>query len=141
MKITIDFPDRYLTKLTEHDIKMILGVSLYEKVVLGSNECAGAVGVDYSDFIMEMGKYGESIFDLSEEEIIETLKMQDDSSLCNVIISDTSYIANHSNIEQLDLLKKLYGHVTITPEAFEEFTEKNNEILPDWIGIKESKQE
>jgi hypothetical protein len=74
MKIIVDLPDRYLSNLTEHDVKMILGVSLYEKRVLGSNECAAAVGVDYSDFIMEMGKYGESVFDLSEEEIERDVK-------------------------------------------------------------------
>jgi predicted nucleic acid-binding protein len=65
--------------------------------------------------------------------------MLNDSSSVNVIISDTSCIASLSNIGQLDLLKKLYGHVTITPEVFEEFSKKNNEILPGWIGIKEAK--
>ena len=74
MNITLDIPDRYLSDLSEHDIKMILGVSLYEKRVLGSNECAAAVGIDYDVFIMEMGKYGESVFDMSEEEIQRDLK-------------------------------------------------------------------
>ena len=65
--------------------------------------------------------------------------MQNDSSLPNVIISDTSCLIVLSNIGQLDLLNKLYAHVTITPEVFDEFSKKYKEILPEWIDIKEAK--
>jgi predicted nucleic acid-binding protein len=64
--------------------------------------------------------------------------MLNDSSSVNVIISDTSCLIGLTNIKQLELLKKLYDHVTITPEVKKEFTEKYNENLPDWIYIKEA---
>jgi len=56
----------------------------------------------------------------------------------NVIISDTTCLAGLANIGQLELLKKLYGSVTITPEVFEEFTEKYEEKIPEWINVKEA---
>jgi predicted nucleic acid-binding protein len=65
--------------------------------------------------------------------------MQDNSSSHNVIISDTSCLIALSNIGQLELLKKLFGRVTITPEVFEEFTVKYKEKMPEWIDIKEPK--
>ena len=65
--------------------------------------------------------------------------MQNSSSYNNVIISDTSCLIALSNIGQLDLLKKVFGRVTITPEVFDEYTKKYNEKIPDWIDIKEAK--
>jgi predicted nucleic acid-binding protein len=65
--------------------------------------------------------------------------MLNDSSPYNVIISDTSCLIGLTNIKQLDLLEKLYNHVTITPEVLKEYTEKFKEKLPDWIDIKEAK--
>jgi len=65
--------------------------------------------------------------------------MQNNSSYNNVIISDTSCLIALSNIGQLDLLKKLFGRVTITPEVLDEFTKKYNEKIPEWIDIKEAK--
>ena len=65
--------------------------------------------------------------------------MQNNSSYNNVIISDTSCLIALSNIGQLDLLKKVFGRVTITPEVHEEFTVKYKENIPDWINIKEAK--
>jgi predicted nucleic acid-binding protein len=57
----------------------------------------------------------------------------------NVIISDTSCLIVLSNIGQLELLKKLFGRVTITPEVFEEFTIKYKDKMPEWIDVKEAK--
>jgi predicted nucleic acid-binding protein len=65
--------------------------------------------------------------------------MQDNSSSHNVIISDTSCLIALSNIGQLELLKKLFGRVTITPEVFEEFTVKYKDKMPEWIDIKEAR--
>jgi predicted nucleic acid-binding protein len=65
-------------------------------------------------------------------------KMQGSSSY-NVIISDTTCLAGLANIGRLDLLEKLYNSVTITPEVFEEFTEKYKEKIPEWINVKEAK--
>jgi len=65
--------------------------------------------------------------------------MQNNSLYNNVIISDTSCLIALSNIGQLELLKKLFGRVTITPEVLDEFTKKYNEKIPEWIDIKEVK--
>ncbi|MDR2941702.1 MAG: hypothetical protein LBV17_03825 [Treponema sp.] len=65
--------------------------------------------------------------------------MQNNSLSHNVIISDTSCLIALSNIDQLELLKKLFGHVTITPEVFEEFTKKYKENIPEWIDVREAK--
>lgn len=47
------------------------------------------------------------------------------------IISDTSCLIVLSNIGQIELLRQLYGQVTITNEIAEEFSE----ALPDWVEI------
>jgi len=65
--------------------------------------------------------------------------MQNNSLYNNVIISDTSCLIALSNIGQLELLNKLFGRVTITPEVLDEFTKKFNEKIPKWIDIKEAK--
>ncbi|MCF8381864.1 MAG: DUF3368 domain-containing protein [Bacteroidales bacterium] len=49
-----------------------------------------------------------------------------------IIISDTTVLILLKNIDQLDLLKGIYGDVITTPEVAEEFGEK----LPDWIKIQ-----
>jgi len=56
------------------------------------------------------------------------------NSFDNIIISDTSCLIALTQINQLDLLKDLYGTVVITPEIASEF--KNKKTLPDWIKIK-----
>lgn len=47
------------------------------------------------------------------------------------IISDTSCFIILSNIGELDLLQKVYGHIITTQEIANEF----GEILPDWVFI------
>jgi len=69
MKIILDIDDKYKNQYSEHDLKMLVAVSLYEKGIMCTSDLAKAVGMSRADFILEMGKYGESIFDLSEEEI------------------------------------------------------------------------
>lgn len=49
----------------------------------------------------------------------------------NIIISDTSCLIVLSNIEELDLLQKLYGHIATTLEIAKEFGEE----LPEWIEV------
>ena len=56
-----------------------------------------------------------------------------------VIISDAMCLVTLTKIGQLELLKKLYGRVTITPEVLEEFTEKHKDKLPEWVDVKEAK--
>ena len=64
--------------------------------------------------------------------------MQKDS-LLSVIISDNSCLSALIKIDQFDLLKKLYGEITITPEVKDEFLKKKERILPEWIIIREAK--
>lgn len=49
-----------------------------------------------------------------------------------IIISDTTVLILLKNIDQLDLLKGIYGDIITTPEVAEEFGER----LPDWIKIQ-----
>jgi predicted nucleic acid-binding protein len=50
----------------------------------------------------------------------------------NVVIADTSCFIILSNIDELDILQKLYKQITTTPDVALEF----GEPLPDWIIIK-----
>jgi len=50
-----------------------------------------------------------------------------------IIISDTSCLILLTNIDELDLLRKMGKAVFITPEIYQEF----GKSLPDWIKIKE----
>ncbi|HJP63325.1 MAG TPA: DUF3368 domain-containing protein [Mucilaginibacter sp.] len=50
----------------------------------------------------------------------------------DVVIADTSCFIILSNIEELDLLKKVYGSIVTTPDILREFGEN----LPDWILVK-----
>jgi predicted nucleic acid-binding protein len=49
------------------------------------------------------------------------------------IISDTSCLILLDKIQELELLKVLFGHIVTTPIVAEEF----GNILPDWIIIQE----
>lgn len=53
----------------------------------------------------------------------------------NLVISDTSCLILFQKIGELDLLRKVYGSVTTTPEVVQEFQEK----LPEWILIENVK--
>jgi len=69
MKIMLDIDDKLKTQYSEHDLKMFAAVGLYEKGIMTTGDLAKAVGVSRADFILEMGKYGESVFDMNEDEI------------------------------------------------------------------------
>ncbi len=49
-----------------------------------------------------------------------------------IIISDTSTLILFHKIGELDLLRKVYGELLVTPEISNEFGNK----LPDWIKIQ-----
>ncbi|WP_426670887.1 DUF3368 domain-containing protein [Mucilaginibacter sp. McL0603] len=53
----------------------------------------------------------------------------------DVVIADTSCLIILSNINELDLLKKVYNTITTTPDIALEFAE----TLPDWVIIKSPK--
>lgn len=50
------------------------------------------------------------------------------------IISDTSCLILLDKIGELDILNKLYGTISTTPEVAEEY----GEILPSWFEIKQT---
>ncbi len=54
------------------------------------------------------------------------------SASYNVIIADTSCLIILDRIGHLDLLKKIFNTITITPEIHEEYGKE----LPSWIRIK-----
>ena len=53
----------------------------------------------------------------------------------DVVIADTSCFIILSNINEIDLLLKVYGKIITTPDIVSEF----GEYLPDWIIIKSPK--
>jgi predicted nucleic acid-binding protein len=52
-----------------------------------------------------------------------------------VILSDTSCLILLDKIEELHLLTKLFGRITITKEVAEEFSKK----LPEWFEVNSPK--
>jgi predicted nucleic acid-binding protein len=52
-----------------------------------------------------------------------------------VIIADTSCFIILSNIDELELLKKVYGTIVTTPEIETEF----GESMPKWITVRSAK--
>lgn len=48
-----------------------------------------------------------------------------------VVIADTSCLIVLSNIEQLKILRQLYGNIVTTPDVEREY----GETLPDWVEI------
>jgi len=69
MKIILDIDDKFKEQYSEYDLKMLAAVGLYEKGIMCTDDLAYAVGISRADFILEMGKYGESVFDLPDDEI------------------------------------------------------------------------
>jgi predicted nucleic acid-binding protein len=50
-----------------------------------------------------------------------------------VIISDTTCLIGLTNIGQIDILRKLYGSITITPEVMKEY----GTSLSEWVAVQE----
>ncbi|MCL2069746.1 MAG: UPF0175 family protein [Treponema sp.] len=69
MQIILNIPPGIDLGFSEFDLKMHIGVSLYEKGLMSSGFAAEILGIDRADFILNMGKYGKSIFDISDEEL------------------------------------------------------------------------
>ena len=76
MQIVLNIPDN--VQLSEFDLKMYIGVSLYEKDIMSTGLAASVVGINRGTFIENMGKYGMSIFEkLTVEDIQEDAKVAD----------------------------------------------------------------
>jgi predicted HTH domain antitoxin len=74
MRIILDIPENVELDVSEYDIKMLLACKLYEEGILDTGYAAKSIGMKRADFILEMGKYGKSIFDIPEEEIERDMK-------------------------------------------------------------------
>jgi predicted nucleic acid-binding protein len=63
--------------------------------------------------------------------------MRNESNLDKIIISDTSCIIAFTNVNRLDILKNTFNMIEITPDVKKEYERKKEDVLPDWIIIKE----
>ena len=71
MQIVLNIHDTI--DMSEFDRKMYIGVSLYEKDLMSSGLAAKTVDLEREEFILNMGKYGKSIFEITEEELKEEM--------------------------------------------------------------------
>jgi len=69
MQIVLNIPPDKDLGMSEFDLKMTIGVALYEKGVMSSGFAAEILGITRADFIRNMGKYGRSILEKTEDEI------------------------------------------------------------------------
>jgi len=74
MQIVLNIPDHIKLDASEHDIKMHLACKLYETGILDTGYAAKSIGMERANFIMEMLKYGVSIFERTDEELEEDIK-------------------------------------------------------------------
>ena len=63
--LTLRIPD----SVNETDVKMQLAAHLFEKGILSSGQAADLVGISKRDFLVNVGKYGVSIFGESVDDI------------------------------------------------------------------------
>jgi predicted HTH domain antitoxin len=75
MQIILNIPDHIKLDASEHDIKMHMACKLYETGLLDTGYAAKSIGITRREFIENMGKYGASIFNLSDEELIEDIRV------------------------------------------------------------------
>ena len=63
--LTLKLPD----SVNEMDVKMQLAAHLFEKGILSSGQAADLVGITKKDFLINVGKYGVSIFGETIEDV------------------------------------------------------------------------
>jgi len=70
MKVTLELelPDNSNVKLSEYDLKMHLGVKLYEDGLVSTGFVASMIGMTRRHFLENMGTYGGILFKGTEEE-------------------------------------------------------------------------
>ena len=73
--IEIELPDDLNFELSEYDLKMHLGVKLYEDGLLSTGFVASMLGMERRDFLENMGKYGGEIFKATPEEIAQEMEV------------------------------------------------------------------
>ena len=69
--VTIQIPDN--VEISGQDLKFRLAAHLYEEGKVSSGEGAMIAGVSKRYFIENIGKYGVSIFNYSEAELLEEI--------------------------------------------------------------------
>ena len=69
--LNLELPDDYDCGLSEYDLKMHLGVKLYEDGLVSTGFAARMLGMERRDFLMNMGIYGGEIFKMGDEEEIK----------------------------------------------------------------------
>ena len=77
--IQIDLPDEVLLALKETPeglsqmIRMAAAAKLYELGKLSSGRAAELAGIPRVSFLQQLGRYGVSTFDLTEDELVQDL--------------------------------------------------------------------
>jgi predicted HTH domain antitoxin len=71
MSLIIDIPTQ--TPISELEMKIIFGGEMYERGFLSLGQAAKVAGLSKRTFIEIMGKYGFSIFQMSEEELLNDI--------------------------------------------------------------------
>lgn len=55
-------------EVNETEVKMAIAAILFDKAILSSGQAAGFAGISKREFIENVGKYGVSIFDKTQED-------------------------------------------------------------------------
>jgi predicted nucleic acid-binding protein len=63
--------------------------------------------------------------------------MPDNNLQERIIISDTACLIAFTNANKLNILKSTYDNIEVTPDVKNEYESKNDDVLPDWITVKE----
>ncbi|MDP5168759.1 MAG: UPF0175 family protein [Bacteroidia bacterium] len=71
MTYSIEIPES--ARLSETDMKMILAGELYERGILTIGQSAMVAGLSKRTFLELMGKYGFSLFQQNEEELLKEI--------------------------------------------------------------------
>ena len=62
MKVVLELDIPENLDFSEYDLKMHLGVKLYEDGLVSTGFAAHMIGIDRADFLRSMGSYGGEIF-------------------------------------------------------------------------------
>jgi len=69
--LELDLPDNLNFQLSEYDLKMHLGVKLYEDGLVSTGFAARMLGMERRDFLENMGSFGGVICKATHEEIAQ----------------------------------------------------------------------
>ena len=72
MGIMIEVPENL--GLSDEELKMLFAAKLFDHGLITSGQGADMVGIPKRDFILQLGKYQVSVFQYSEDELLEDVK-------------------------------------------------------------------